>query len=364
MISCRFEAILPLIISLTVLVKGQNILQHMYRETGNPLVNFCQNGDFIDSSVADCCSAGISTYDSEKDRCWCQKVVENQCNPCKHGCFQFVCGEHETNSCCIIVSQFGFKECRCQYWPIDLASNPHHTQTASLSIEPATTTNTQPVATTTTFIATKTSRSITNNFPTHYTSNYSLSLVLATITVSLILGLMIMFHLRHCPYRHKHKGQLQYYNLDNNKIELLDDQNIQEKLNSGITPEANEGYNIMKKCHTKLINIFSLNIQEVTAVLFANNFISEDINDKTLLLSYTPPEKATLLVNAVTKRIKTAPEYFQKLMNILSETSLHQDIMRIFGDVHLGEQVHSDSVIMVIIIGMHYYHCLGDKYCP
>ena len=342
MFSCRLEVILLVTVTLAALVEGQYILQH--RGTCNPLVNVCQKGDFIDSSVADCCSNDGFNCDSEKDECWEQnfhKPIESQCYPCKRGHYQFACGEYETNSHCVIaISQFGVKECRCQYWP--LVYNPHYEHvTVPLSIQPAATTITQvtqPITVATAISATKTDPSFTNEFPTYYSFEYSsssIALMFGTMIVGFALCLMVTFFcLQHYFYRYRSKEQC----LDNSNSELLfNEHNIEDKIHCETTIEANEGYNIMKKYHSELITAFSLNVLEITEVLFANNFISEDMNQEARLPIHTARQKASLLVNAVTDKVKIGPELFQELKKVLSKTSLYHDIKRIVGDIPLGE---------------------------
>ena len=133
------EIVVLVTITQTVDVNGEHILPH--RENCNPLIlNGCQKGDLIDSSIADCCYGGFFTCDAINDGWWDRTVdrdEDDECQPCGHGLF--ICGQRETNSRCVCddtaTLSLEFNECRCQYWP----DNPSHHHVTPIPIHSATT---------------------------------------------------------------------------------------------------------------------------------------------------------------------------------------------------------------------------------
>ena len=57
----------------------------------------------------------------------------------------------------------------------------------------------------------------------------------------------------------------------------------------------------------------------VAGILLSKGFISGEIMSKMLIVSYTPVEKATILIEAVRNRIDVSPAKFTELLEILSE---------------------------------------------
>ena len=56
----------------------------------------------------------------------------------------------------------------------------------------------------------------------------------------------------------------------------------------------------------------------VAGILLGKGFISEETMSKMLVVSYTPIEKATILIEAVRNNIKLTPSKFPELLEILS----------------------------------------------
>ena len=59
----------------------------------------------------------------------------------------------------------------------------------------------------------------------------------------------------------------------------------------------------------------------VAGMLLGKGFVSEETLSKMLVVSYTPTEKATILIEAVRNNIKLTPSKFPELLEILSEVT-------------------------------------------
>ena len=90
-------------------------------------------------------------------------------------------------------------------------------------------------------------------------------------------------------------------------------------------PENNESLTILTY-QDKLINALSADTLNVTDVLREHDFISDEVSGKILRPSSTAQEKATILVNAVKEKIKTAPKRFPELLRVLSEQMSTKDV--------------------------------------
>ena len=73
------------------------------------------------------------------------------------------------------------------------------------------------------------------------------------------------------------------------------------------------------RCHDKLVTAFSTDILSISGALVAKEFIPAESSSKMLLPNLTPQEKATILVIAITEKIKLVPNRFQELIKIFSE---------------------------------------------
>ena len=65
----------------------------------------------------------------------------------------------------------------------------------------------------------------------------------------------------------------------------------------------------------------------VAGVLLSKGLIFRDVWSKMLLHSYTPAEKAAILVEAVTNSIDIAPSKFPELLDILSEVTCAEEVV-------------------------------------
>jgi hypothetical protein len=65
----------------------------------------------------------------------------------------------------------------------------------------------------------------------------------------------------------------------------------------------------------------------VAGSLLSKRFISGEIMSKVLLISYTPTEKATILIEAVRNKIELAPSKFTELLGVLSEVACAKEVV-------------------------------------
>ena len=86
-------------------------------------------------------------------------------------------------------------------------------------------------------------------------------------------------------------------------------------------------YKAIIRCHDKLVIALSNDILTISGVLVAKEFIPAELSSKMLLPILTPQEKATMLVIAITEKIKLAPDRFQELIKIFSEQTSTKDIV-------------------------------------
>ena len=90
-------------------------------------------------------------------------------------------------------------------------------------------------------------------------------------------------------------------------------------------PENKESLTILTY-QDKLINAISADTLKIAGVLREYDFITDEVSGKILRPSSTLQEKATILVNAVTEKIKTAPKRFPELIRVFSAEALTKDI--------------------------------------
>lgn len=73
----------------------------------------------------------------------------------------------------------------------------------------------------------------------------------------------------------------------------------------------------------------------VAGMLLSKGFIPAEIMSKMLVVSYTPTEKATILIEAVRNKLELAPSKFPELLEILSELTCAKEIV---ASLHLTHQ--------------------------
>ena len=76
----------------------------------------------------------------------------------------------------------------------------------------------------------------------------------------------------------------------------------------------------------QLIGAISPDTIRITEILREYDFISDEIFGKLSCPSSTPQEKATIVVNAVREKIRTAPKRFPELIRVFSEQASTKDI--------------------------------------
>ena len=65
----------------------------------------------------------------------------------------------------------------------------------------------------------------------------------------------------------------------------------------------------------------------VAGILLSKGFISSEIMSKMLVVSYTPTEKAIILIEAVRNKIELTPSKFTELLEILSEQTCAKEVV-------------------------------------
>ena len=65
----------------------------------------------------------------------------------------------------------------------------------------------------------------------------------------------------------------------------------------------------------------------VAGLLLSKGFISGEIMSKMLVVSYTPTEKATILIEATRNKVELAPSRFEELLDILSEQVCAKEVV-------------------------------------
>ena len=76
----------------------------------------------------------------------------------------------------------------------------------------------------------------------------------------------------------------------------------------------------------QLIGAISPDTIRITEILREYDFISDEIFGKLSCPSSTPQEKATIVVNAMREKIRTAPKRFPELIRVFSEQASTKDI--------------------------------------
>ena len=98
------------------------------------------------------------------------------------------------------------------------------------------------------------------------------------------------------------------------------------KTSKTIASENKESQTILT-CQVQLIDAIAADTLSVAVALQEQEFISDEVSGKILRPSSNPEEKATILINAVREKIKTAPKRFPELMRVLSEQASTKDIV-------------------------------------
>ena len=78
----------------------------------------------------------------------------------------------------------------------------------------------------------------------------------------------------------------------------------------------------------------------VAGLLLSKGFLSGEIMLKMLILSYTPTEKATILIEAIRNEIELDPSKFTELLEILSEVEFAKEVVESLRSTYQSE-LHS-----------------------
>ena len=99
--------------------------------------------------------------------------------------------------------------------------------------------------------------------------------------------------------------------------------------NSSVSDELSlePAYKAIIHCHDKLVTALSTDILSISNILFAKEFIPDEMFKKMLLPTLSQQEKATILVIVITEKIKLVPSRFQELIKIFSEQTCTKDII-------------------------------------
>ena len=91
----------------------------------------------------------------------------------------------------------------------------------------------------------------------------------------------------------------------------------------------------------------------VAGILLGRGFISDEIMSKMLIVSYTPAEKATILIEAVRNKIDLSPSKFTELLEILSEQTCAKDVAEILRSTYQSELTKFLTSICVVATQQH-----------
>ena len=75
----------------------------------------------------------------------------------------------------------------------------------------------------------------------------------------------------------------------------------------------------------------------VAGLLLSKGFITSEIMSKMLVVSYTPTEKATILIEAVRNKVELAPSKFPELLDILSEVTCAEEVVESLRSTYQSE---------------------------
>ena len=155
--------------------------------------------------------------------------------------------------------------------------------------------------------------------------------------------------------------QQQHTNLSSEGISAVTNASSSASVDVSLEP----AYKAIIQCRDKLVTALSTDILTISGVLVAKEFIPAESSSKMLLPNLTPQEKATILVIAITEKIKLAPNRFQELIKILSVQTCTKDIVKNLSS-HVGcQQITEDKrqdKAEVIATSQQYAVCEGHMF--
>ena len=135
------------------------------------------------------------------------------------------------------------------------------------------------------------------------------------------------------PLTHSDFSHQQHTNLKDESVQTTSEgisavTNATTSSASVVDASLEPAYKQIIRCHDKLVTALSTDILTISNILFAKEFIPDETFKKMLLLTLSQQEKATILVIAITEKIKLVPNRFQELIKILSEQTCTRDIVK------------------------------------
>ena len=124
-------------------------------------------------------------------------------------------------------------------------------------------------------------------------------------------------------------------------------------------------YKAIVHCHDKLVTALSTDILSISNILFAKEFIPDEMFKKMLLPTLSQQERATILVIAITEKIKLVPNRFQELIKIFSEQTCTKDIVTSLTSHIRCQEIAEDKRhenVEVIATSQQYAVCEGHMY--
>ena len=83
----------------------------------------------------------------------------------------------------------------------------------------------------------------------------------------------------------------------------------------------------------------------VAGMLVSKELITNETVLKMLVVSYTPTEKATILINAGRNKIELAPSKFTELLEILQEVICAQEVVESLRFTYQSEYYNEDTTL-------------------
>ena len=173
------------------------------------------------------------------------------------------------------------------------------------------------------------------------------------------------------PLTHSDFSHQQHTNLKDESVQTTSEgisavTNATTSSASVVDASLEPAYKQIIRCHDKLVTALSTDILTISNILFAKEFIPDETFKKMLLLTLSQQEKATILVIAITEKIKLAPNRFQELIKILSEQTCTRDIVKGISSCISCEQDidddTQDSNTETVLHSQQYAVCEGRMY--
>lgn len=95
-----------------------------------------------------------------------------------------------------------------------------------------------------------------------------------------------------------------------------------------------------------LVTAVSIEPLSVAGILLSKGFISGEIMSKMLIVTYTPTEKAAILIEAVRNKITIVPTKFTEFLGILSEQTSTQEVVESLYSTYQSEFLLRGDIIV------------------